>query len=315
MSTVLESVPAGAGTGTPGGADARKDTAGAGGQRPGWQYAAPLLLGLALLYGPSFHSLYQTIWQTDDQGHGPLILGASIWLVWSIRENIAAAAASTDKRAGFGAWALLVLSMLVYVFGRVQSVILLEVGSLIPALAASVALAYGWPAVKAMRFPLFFLLFLVPLPGFVIDSLTSPLKLWVSEWAEFVLTTLGYPVGRSGVTLSVGQYQLLVADACSGLNSMFSLTAVGLFYVYLMQRPNMLHNTLLLVSIPFVAYIANVTRVVIICLVTYHLGDEAGQGFIHGAAGIVLFVVSLTLMFTLDAILSFIFRPKKAKAA
>jgi exosortase B len=220
--------------------------------------------------------------------------------VWSIRENIVAAAAATDKRAGWAAWGLLVLSMLVYIFGRVQSVILLEVGSLIPALAASVALVYGWPAVKAMRFPLFFLLFLVPLPGFVIDSLTSPLKLWVSEWAEFVLTALNYPVGRSGVTLSVGQYQLLVAEACAGLQTMFALEAFGLLYTNLQNYRTWQRATLMAVLVVPVAFLANVVRTATLVLITYRYGDEVGQGFVHGFAGILLFVVALVFIHTLD---------------
>lgn len=277
-----------------------------------WMRALPVGIGLAALYVPTFTRLAETIWKTEDQGHGPLILAAAIWLMWSEYKTMLAAA---SRPAGVVAWLLLIFGFVVYAFGRTQGVVLMEVGALIPLLVASIALLYGWSSVKRWRFPIAFLVFLMPLPGFVIDAMTGPLKLWVSVLGESVLRLLDYPVGRSGVTLVVGQYQLLVADACSGLNSMVSLTAVGLFYVYLMGRKNIAHNLLLIGAIPLVAFTANIVRVVIICLVTYHMGDEAGQGFIHGAAGIVLFAVSLTLMFTLDAVLGSVFRNRQTGGA
>jgi exosortase len=141
------------------------------------------------------------------------------------------------------------------------------------------------------------------LPGILVDAVTGPLKQQVSELAEAILYQAGYPIARSGVTLTIGQYQLLVADACSGLNSMFSLSAMGLLYLYLMQHTSWLRNGLIIACLLPIAFVANVVRVIIIVLVTYHLGDEAGQGFIHGFAGILLFIISLLFLFALDGVL------------
>ncbi|MCV4655922.1 archaeosortase/exosortase family protein, partial [Escherichia coli] len=85
--------------------------------------------------------------------------------------------------------------------------------------------------VRVLAFPLLFLVFMVPLPQMVIDSVTASLKQAVSAIDEDLLYFIGYPIARSGVVLMVGQYQLLVADACSGLNSMFSLTSLGVLYL------------------------------------------------------------------------------------
>jgi exosortase len=141
--------------------------------------------------------------------------------------------------------------------------------------------------------------------------LTGPLKQHVSVIAEQVLYFAGYPVARNGVTLTVGQYQLLVADACSGLNTMFSLSALGLLFMYMTARASLTHNVIMLVSILPIAFIANVIRVLVLILITYHFGDEAGQGYLHGSAGIVLLLVSLIALFILDAILARIFKPRK----
>ena len=122
----------------------------------------------------------------------------------------------------------------------------------------------------------------------------------IANIVESILYAFGYPIARSGVILSIGQYQLQVADACSGLHSMFSLSALGTLFMYIMGRPSRLHNLVMLASILPIAFIANVIRVIALVLVTYYLGDEAGQGFLHGAAGMVLMLVALACFFCLD---------------
>ena len=107
------------------------------------------------------------------------------------------------------------------------------------------------------------------------------------------------------MVLTTGQYQLLVADACSGLHSIFGLSALGFLYLYLMRYRSYVLNGILAASILPIAFAANVVRVVILVLVTYHIGDEAGQGFIHGFAGILLFIVALVFLFALDAAIRF----------
>ena len=144
---------------------------------------------------------------------------------------------------------------------------------------------------------------MIPLPGTLVDQLTGPLKQWISYLVVEVLYRLGYPIARSGVTLEIGQYQMLVADACSGLHSMYSLAALGTLFMYIMKRSSLLHNGIMLASILPIAFIANLARVAVLVLVTYHFGDEAGQGFLHGAAGMVLMGVALVAFFALDWVL------------
>ncbi|MET5012202.1 archaeosortase/exosortase family protein, partial [Burkholderia pseudomallei] len=88
----------------------------------------------------------------------------------------------------------------------------------------------------------------------------------------------------SGVMLVIGPYQLLVADACSGLNSLFTLEALGLLYMKVMRYQSKARNVLLAVMIVPISFVSNVARVLVLVLITYHLGDEAGQGFAHGFA-------------------------------
>jgi exosortase B len=168
----------------------------------------------------------------------------------------------------------------------------------------------GTVALRAMWFALFFVIFMIPLPGFFVDALTNPLKRHVSEIAEHLLYAIGYPIARSGVTLTIGPYQLLVADACSGLHSLYSLSALGLLYLHLMRHTSFIRNAILAACILPIAFGANIVRVMFLVLVTFHLGDEAGQGFLHGFAGMVLFVAALLLLFVIDGALGLVLKGK-----
>ncbi len=272
----------------------------------------PIVLGLLVLYVPTYWVLAHGLWNSDDHAHGPIVLVVALYLVWQQRAVFMrdASAAPTRGEAATG-WTLLTVGLLAYALGRSQDILLFEIGSQIPVILGALLITLGMRAARALWFALFFLLFMIPLPGFVVDAATGPLKQYISVIAEQVLYAAGYPIARSGVMLTVGQYQLLVADACSGLHSMFSLSAMGLLYLYLMQHTSVARNVVIMAAILPIAFAANIVRVMVLVLVTYHLGDEAGQGFLHGFAGIMLFVIGLVFLFVLDWVLGFIFPDRR----
>ena len=277
-----------------------------------WLPWLPIALGLAALYIPTYISLWNGVWNTEEQGHGPLILAVVAWIAWQKRDSLIA---GEPAPSGLLGWPLLVFGLLLYVLGRSQDILMFEVGSHIPVIAGALLVARGAKPVRALWFALFFIIFMIPLPGIIVDALTNPLKRHVSEIAEQLLYAVGYPIARSGVTLTIGPYQLLVADACSGMHSLYSLTALGLLYLYLMKHASLLRNAILAACIIPIAIGANIVRVIFLVLVTYHLGDEAGQGFLHGFAGMVLFIAALLLLFVIDSALGLVIRPKHAGAS
>ncbi len=276
-----------------------------------WLVFAALATGLGLLYGPAYADLARTIWATDEQGHGPIILAVSAWLLYAKRHEIAEAPSRTLPFLG---WPLLVFALVFFALGRSQDIIMFEIGSQIILLTALLLIFKGMTALRLAWFSLFFMLFMVPLPGALVSALTAPLKSAVSAVASNLLYLMGYPVGRSGVVMTVGPYQLLVADACAGLNSMFTLEALGMLYMNLMRYTSASRNIVLALLLIPTAFLANIIRVMILVLVTYHFGDAAGQGFVHGFAGMVLFMVALGLMLLLDKVLG-LFLPGHAEIA
>ena len=264
-----------------------------------------VLLGLAVMYIPSFVDLFQGIWSTDQQAHGPIVLAISAWFFYYKARQLADAKLVAEPAPEFG-WPILVLGCLLFIVGRSQSLYIFEVGSLILVLLGIVLLFYGVAIAKHFWFAFFFMLFMVPLPASIVDVVTQPMKLAVSFASEHLLYSLGYPVARSGVVVYIGSYQLLVADACAGLNSLFTLEALGLLYMNVMRHESPLRNMLLAALIVPISFTSNVTRVVILALITYYWGDAAGQGFIHEFSGMLLFITALLLIMGVDSLLRII---------
>lgn len=264
-----------------------------------------VILGLLVMYLPSFMDLFNGIWNTNQQGHGPIVLAVAIWFFYYKATLIAEAGIPIIPAPQLG-WPVLLLGCLVFIIGRSQTLYLFEIGSFILVLLGIMLLFFGKPMAKHFWFAFFFMLFMVPLPASIVEMITQPMKMAVSIASEHLLYEFGYPVARAGVILLIGQYQLLVADACAGLNSLFTLEALGLLYMNVMRHESPLRNALLAALIIPISFAANVTRVVSLALITYHWGDEAGQGFVHDFSGMLLFVTALFLIICVDTFLRFL---------
>jgi exosortase B len=258
-------------------------------------------VGFAAMYLPVYWTAAANIWQTEEHGHGVIVLAVVAWLFWNRAREIAALERAPSHVAG---WTLFALGLLMYVAGRAFGISSLEFASQPLMVAAALLLMRGVSAIRLAWFPLLYFVFMIPLPASLVDLITGSLKQWVALLVEILLYAVGYPIARSGVIMSIGPYQLQVADACSGLHSMFSLAALGTLFMYIVGRHSRVHTAIMLGSILPIAFVANIVRVAILVLITYHFGDEAGQGFLHGAAGVVLMLVALALFFLLDRALA-----------
>jgi exosortase B len=271
----------------------------------------PIVAGLAFLYAPSFIDLFRGIWSTDEQAHGPIVLGVSCWLAW--RNWPEMWLRSEGKATSSAGWPVFVFGLLLYVVGRSQDILLFEIGSLLWLLTGILLITRGGTALKAQWFALFFMLFMIPLPGVIVDTVTMPMKMAVSYMAENILFSVGYPIARSGVILQIGQYKLLVADACAGLHTLFTLEALGLLYLNIVRHDSLFRNVALAILIVPISFAANVIRVITLTLITYHFGDDAGQGFLHGFAGMVLFLSALLLIIGVDSALQVVVKLRRGK--
>jgi len=259
-----------------------------------------LLVGIAALVLPTLFSLATNYWSTTNGAHGPILLISGIWLL--VREG---GSIRFAPRSISSAWLTFLLPplLLTYAYARAFGILTLESLALY-ALLVLLAFYYWGPAtMRRLWFAVAYLGFLVRPPAGLVAELTQPLKIWISDSAVSLLHAFNYPVASAGVRIQIGQYELLVQQACAGLGSIFSLFAICLLYVHLVRRADPLRNTLLLLAVLPVAVGANYLRVLILILLTYHAGNNVAQGFAHDAAGLLTFILSLLGMAVVDKLL------------
>jgi exosortase len=260
-----------------------------------------LLLGLLALIVPTLVWVATVSWSQEQGAHGPIVMATGLWLLWGEwREARDLARPGSPLLTSL----LLAPALIVYVVAMVTGVI--EIAG-VAMYGAVLAVAYGLvgPAVlKALWFPLFYLLFMFPPPDQLIAVITQPLKALISQSAVGFLHALGYPVAQAGVVIFIAQYELLVAAACAGLNSLISLSAIGLFYVYVRHHSNWRYAAVLMLAIVPAALLANWIRVLILVLLTYHFGESTAQGFLHNFAGVVMFAFALGFIFLVDSLMA-----------
>jgi len=265
----------------------------------------PLLWALAVLLVPTLITLGDQIWATELGAHGPIVMVTGLWLLSKQRESFQALRSPPS-------WPLVIVGMLlflpIYIFGRAFDLISVEALGAYGAAMTIVYREYGMRAIGANLFPFAYMAYLIPPPGWAINTITSPLRAFVSYTATHGLHYLGYPVANEGVAITIAQYQLLVEDACSGMNSIVGLSAITLFYVYVLHRGSWRYSLLLTALIIPLAVFINILRVVALILLTYYAGDGIAQGFLHGTTGIVLFGLGLLLMLLLDHTLRLILK-------
>jgi exosortase B len=259
----------------------------------------PVALGLLLLYVPTYRDIAAVFWTREQGGAGPVVLVMWLWLLW--RERAALVHAEPTPGATALGWAAIALGTASYALGRSQEVFQLEAGSQLAIFPGIVLLLLGFPSTRRLWFVWVFLIFTVPLPGSLVDAVLVPMKEAVSAAVTQLLFHAGLPIARDGVVIYIGHYQLFIADACSGLNGVVALTAVGVLYVYAAGRRPWPLNALLLASIVPVAVLANLVRVTALVLATYYGGDALGQA-LHDYVGYAEIVLALGTFLLLDHI-------------
>ena len=238
-------------------------------------------------------------WTTEQGGHGPIVMAIGLWLLW--REVRSSPAPRQPGNAVIGSLALAGL-LAVYLLSRITGILEIEALAMYGALIVAAYMIFGGALLRSIWFPLLYLALTLPPPDSVVAAVTQPIKIAISEWAVSLLYALGYPIASSGVTIQIAQYEMLVAAACAGLNSIISLGAICLFYGYLRHRTNLLAFAVIALSVIPIAVFSNFIRVIILILITYYLGEAAAQGFLHDFAGLTMFAVALLSVFVIDAI-------------
>jgi exosortase len=266
---------------------------------PVWQDALIAALLLWLYYPTLVHLVGQ--WWTDPNfSHGFFVPLFSGFVVWQERSRLARLSPQPSW------WGLLFLGfgLCVLIVGQLGAELFLSRLSLLIVLAGLIVLFLGWTFFRVLLFPWAFLLLMIPIPAIIFNQIAFPLQLLASKVASTTLPWMGVPVLREGNVIILPAMALEVADACSGIRSLMSLTTLAVIYGYLMEGKVGPRVLLALASIP-IAVIANSLRVVGTGLLVQYWDPDKAQGFFHEFQGWLMFVASLAMLYLLHRIVRF----------
>lgn len=245
---------------------------------------------LLVCYAPVLYALVKN-WNSDaDMGHGFFVPIIAAYIAWQKRAEVAATPAQPNW------WGLPVV-----LYGALQLCIATLGAELFTArtafvisLAGMVLLLGGARYLKIFAFPLFLLLFMIPIPAIIYNRITFPLQIIASESAEKALSLLQIPVLREGNVLELPDQTLNVVEACSGIRSLLSLSFLSLVFGYFFEKRVWIRVVLFLSTIP-IAIAANGARVTLTGILA-ETKPELAEGFFHAMSGWIIFMVALAIL-------------------
>jgi len=279
-------------------------------QRVRWQDIV-FLLGLAAMLGPTMYDVARLTWTTEQGGHAPIIVVTGAWLLWRELKTTHARPRPGNLWIGSAAFAA---CLLLYMAARITGILEIEGVAMYASIICACYLLIGGALLRALWFPIVYLAAALPPPDTVVSLITQPLKIGISESTVALLHAFGFPIAGNGVTVQIANYELLVAAACAGLNSIITLSAICLFYVYLRHRSDFTAFLIVGLLIVPVAIFSNFMRVMILVLLTYYAGEAVAQGFLHDFAGLTVFMVALLSIIGVDSLFTALRARRKAEA-
>ena len=250
--------------------------------------AVALSASLLWLYAGVARGLVAQWANDEDYSHGFFVLPLALYFVWERRHQLSEAVARPSALGLF----VLAGSLLTFVAGQFGSELFLSRVSLIGVLAGLVLFLAGWTHLRLLAFPLAFLLLMVPLPEIIFNRITFPLQMLASQVGEVVIAASGVPVMREGNVLLLPNRALEVAEACSGIRSLMSLTMLAVALGYFTEKRTWARVLIALAAVP-IAVAANALRVAGTGLASYWISPDAAEGFFHTFSGWLMFIVAL----------------------
>jgi exosortase len=276
-----------------------------------WLVWPTILSGLVLLlYAPVLKGLVSQWWSDSDYGHGFFVPLFSAYILWRQRERWMK---TEIKPSNFGLLVMLgAIGLLL--LGSLGADLFTSRFSLLALLTGMILFLGGWKFLRAVSFPLCFLIFMIPLPQIIYNQITFPLQLLASRFATLWLDLVHVPVLRDGNVLVMSDYSLEVVEACSGIRSLMTLISLAVIYGYLLERRLWVRILLVVLMVPS-AIVSNAIRIMGAGMMAHRFGPAAAEGFLHGFSGWVIFLVALLLLFAFHQILRHIGKvPREAHA-
>ena len=281
------------------------------GSAPLWRIL--LLAGLSLwLYGSTIAHLVAQWWHDPNFSHGFFVPLFAAFVVWQERDRLAL----LPLRPSWLGLPILLAALALALLGQLGAEIFTSRLSLLLLLAGVIVLFQGWILFRALLFPWFLLFLMIPIPAIIFNQITFPLQLLASKVAAAVLSIAPFgaplvPVFREGNIIHLPAMDLAVVEACSGIRSLTSLVTLAIIYGYLLEKRIWVRWVLALASVP-IAIAANSVRIIGTGLLVQYWDADKAEGFFHASWGIIIFIVSLLMLYALHALIRLLWREREA---
>jgi exosortase len=217
----------------------------------------------------------------------------SFFILWRERERLTK---SEVRPSNFG-FVVMLGAVGLLLLGSLGAELFISRFSMLVLLTGMILFLAGWDMLRAVSFPLSYLIWMIPIPIIIIyNQITFPLQLVASRLATAWLELVQVPVLRDGNVLVMSNYSLEVVEACSGIRSLMTLIALAVAYGYLVEPRRWVRYVLVLLMIP-IAVVTNAIRIMGAGMLAHRYGPAAAEGFLHKFSGWVIFMSALLLMF------------------
>ena len=231
-------------------------------------------------------------WANDDNySHGFLIVPLTLYFAWERRHRLRA----LPPEPSVLGLLVVIVSLATLIVGILGAEFFLTRVSLIGVIAGTVVFMAGWPHARVLRFPLAFLLLMIPLPAIVFNQIAFPLQLFASRFGVAVMQLANVPVLREGNVITLANTTLEVAEACSGIRSLISLLTLGIVYGYFTETRPWARLVIALSTVP-IAIVANGLRVAGTGILAHTRGADVALGFFHTFSGWLVFLAAFGLL-------------------
>lgn len=256
-----------------------------------WKESLWLWLTLAIvavLIGTLFYQGLKFMvewWERPEYSHGYLIPVIAAFLIWQRKDHLE----SMRFTGSFAGLAVVIAGVLIYFIGELSTIYtIIQYGFIVVVVGVAYALM-GWRALKIILVPLIILGFMVPLPNFFYNNLSSQLQLLSSSIGVAVIRLFDISVYLEGNVIDLGTYKLQVVDACSGLRYLFPLMTLGFIVAYFYRAVFWKRAVIFLSSIP-ITVLMNSFRIGAIGIMVDRWGQSMAEGFLHDFEGWVIFM-------------------------
>ena len=256
-----------------------------------------LIVGVAVLAAVlAFHGALMELahrWATQEEySHGFLIPVVTAWLLWRRRTALRAAVG----RPSWTGPVLVLLAFAMHVIGELSAVFILSQIAFVIVLIGIVLSIGGYRLLAAAFVPIAFLLFAIPLPYFVDAELTLRLQLLSSQLGAFLIRMFGIPVYLDGNIIDLGNYQLQVVEACSGLRYLYPLLSLSAFWRPISSTAPRWQRVLLFLSAIPIAIAMNEFRIGLVGILVNRWGTAMAEGALHFFEGWIIFLACGALL-------------------